>query len=90
MAFFRTKDRQGDRSIGTGARQQRRQQLQAQQQMQTAQKAALSAGEPAPEQGRAKGLYDEQLQRELQERRLFKEAPATPAPNEPEPAAVDG
>ncbi|MBA3677352.1 MAG: hypothetical protein H0W74_08115 [Sphingosinicella sp.] len=41
MAFFRTKDRQSDRSIGAGAREQRRQQLQAQQQMQAAQEAAL-------------------------------------------------
>jgi hypothetical protein len=40
MAFFRTRDRQSDRSIGAGAREQRRQQLQAQQQMQAALAAA--------------------------------------------------
>lgn len=48
MAFFRTKDRQGDRSLGDSARQQRLQQLQTQQQLQAAQKAALGTAEPAP------------------------------------------
>jgi hypothetical protein len=49
MAFFRTRDRQGDRSIGDNARQRRLQQLQTQQQLQAAQKAAIgSSGHLAP------------------------------------------
>jgi len=42
MAFFRTKERVGDRSVGDNARAQRRQQLQMQQQMLEREKAALA------------------------------------------------
>ena len=47
MAFFRTRDRLGDRSVDQGARTQRRQQQQMQQQMIDREKAAAPAPQPA-------------------------------------------
>jgi hypothetical protein len=47
MAFFRTKDRLGDRSVDQGARTQRRQQQQMQQQLLDREKAAAPAPQPA-------------------------------------------